>query len=146
MRLFNISCLGFVVLVATTAMAQPPPPNLAFTASQAEAGHIEFEQKCASCHMPATDGQRLAPMLIGPQFLSKWGHRRARDLFVRMRDGMPPIGVRPRGDGYANILAFLLRENGGQAGSDALDPLSYDRLTTQNERLSGLNVATIPNP
>jgi hypothetical protein len=51
-----------------------------------------------------------------------------RDLFVRMRDGMPPMGVRPRGDGYANILAFLLRDNGRLAGVVPLDPLSYDRL------------------
>ena len=51
-----------------------------------------------------------------------------RDLFVRMRDGMPPIGVRPRGDAYANILAFLLRDNGRPAGVVPLDPLSYDRL------------------
>lgn len=143
MRLFTIPCLGLVVLIATPAISQPPPPNLAFTAAQAEAGHIEFEHKCALCHMPDTDGRRVAPVLIGPKFLSEWGNRRVRDLFVRMRDGMPPIGVRPRGDGYANILAFLLRENGGQAGSDALDPLSYDRLTTQNERL---RVPATPNP
>lgn len=52
-----------------------------------------------------------------------------RDLFVRMRDGMPPIGVRPRGDAYTNILAFLLRSNGRLAGGVPLDPLSYDRLT-----------------
>ena len=51
-----------------------------------------------------------------------------RQLFVRMRDGMPPVGVHPRGDGYTNILAFLLRKNGRTAGAEPLDPLSYDRL------------------
>ena len=69
-----------------------------------------------------------APPLSGLSFRSKWGDRRVRDLFVRMRDGMPPMGVRPRGNAYANILAFLLRENGRPAGVVPLDPLSYDRL------------------
>ena len=31
-----------------------------------------------------------------------------RNLFVRMRDGMPSIGVRPRGDIYTNILILIV--------------------------------------
>ena len=131
MRLTSLSCPGLLILTVTAAAAQAPSTGPSFTEAQAGAGQIEFERKCASCHLPDADGERRAPALIGPRFVSTWGDRRVRDLFVRMRDGMPPIGVRPRGDAYTNILAFLLRENGQPAGSTPLDPLSYGRLTAE---------------
>ena len=131
MRLTSLSCPGLLILTVTAGAAQAPSPGASFTEAQAGTGQIEFERKYASCHLPDADGERLAPALIGPRFLGVWGDRRVRDLLVRMRDGMPPIGVRPRGDGYTNILAFLLRENGQPAGSAPLDPLSYGRLTAE---------------
>jgi len=66
---------------------------------------------------------------MGPEGIKAWSDRLVCGLFVRMRDGMPPIGVRPRGDPYTNILlAFLLQAKRLAAWAEALDPLSYDRL------------------
>ncbi len=133
--------LAVVLVTASTLVAQAPdgvvresdePPGVerrvSFTEEQAEAGRAQFERRCAACHMPDANGVLRAPGLVGRRFLSRWGDRRVRDLFVRMRSGMPPVGVRPRGDGFANILAYLLQANGVPTGTEVLDPLSYGRL------------------
>ena len=117
-------------LVAVTVSALPAfgsqaPPTVSYTVGQAMAGQKEFARRCAECHLPEPDGSRLAPALAGSEFRNRWVGRRVRDLFVRMRDGMPPTGVRPRGGGYTNILAFLLQANGQRVGEAPLDPLSY---------------------
>ncbi|MDE0829682.1 MAG: cytochrome c [Vicinamibacterales bacterium] len=127
-----LATLAACLLLSASVAAQQeasPSSGPVFTIEQATAGRVEFERTCAPCHAPADGAERRAPPLSGPSFRDKWGDRRVRDLFVRMRDGMPPIGVRPRGDAYTNILAFLLRSNGRLAGGVPLDPLSYDRLT-----------------
>jgi len=126
-RRFAALAAGLLVVgVGVTAMAAQTTGPSRVTEEQAEAGRVVFERKCAACHVPDAGGVRRAPTLIGQRFLSKWGARKVRDLFVRMRNGMPPTGVRPRGDGYTNILAFLLHSNGQPAGTETLDPLSYD--------------------
>ena len=47
---------------------------------------------------------------------------------------MPPAGVRPGGESYTNILAYLLRQSGLPAGADPLDPLSYDPFLGRSAR------------
>jgi mono/diheme cytochrome c family protein len=138
LRLTTFLCVGLAGCLSFAAPAvawQGPSPATGpgFTEAQATAGQVEFERKCAQCHAPEAGGERTAPSLNGPGFRDKWGDRPVRDLFVRMRDGMPPIGVRPRGDGYTNILAFLLRENGIRPGTAPLNPLSYNRLALHRE-------------
>ncbi len=109
--------------LSITVVAQPP-----YTTAQANAGEIEFDRKCAECHEPLDGFPRRAPALFGADFEDRWRERPVRDLFVRMRDGMPPAGVRPTGDGFTNVLAYLLRLNGQSAGTVPLDPLSYEPL------------------
>ena len=99
-----------------------------YTAAQADAGRLEYDRRCAECHEASDGFPRRAPALSGPGFEDRWGERRIRDLFVRMRDGMPPAGVRPRGESYTNVLAYLLRLNSVPAGATPLDPLSYEPL------------------
>ncbi len=114
------------VLVLTVAGAASEAPSLPpFTATQAQTGRVEC--KCSSRHLPGPDGDRPAPSLMGLEVIKAWSDRRVRDLSVRMRDGMPPIGVRPREDDHTNVLAFLLRAKRLAAGAEPLDPLSYDR-------------------
>ncbi|HIE94061.1 MAG TPA: cytochrome c [Acidobacteria bacterium] len=125
---YLLVALPIAVVPATAWQGPLASDSPGFTEAQASAGQVEFARKCAPCHAPDDGGERRAPALSGPSFRDKWGDRRVRQLFVRMRDGMPPVGVRPRGDGYTNILAFLLRKNGRTAGAEPLDPLSYDRL------------------
>ncbi len=124
----RVYCLFAMSVGVLPALGAQAPATVTYTPGQALAGQQEFVRGCAECHLPGPDGSRRAPALSGAAFRSRWVDRRVRDLFVRMRDGMPPIGVRPRGEGYANILAFLLQENGQNAGARPLDPLSYDRL------------------
>jgi len=123
-----IWCLFALSSSAVPALGSQTPEAVTYTSGQAMAGQQEFARRCAECHLLQPDGSRRAPALSGAAFRNRWVDLRVRDLFVRMRDGMPPIGVRPQGEGYANILAFLLQENGQNAGALPLDPLSYDRL------------------
>ena len=128
MRLTGLCGAGVVVFAVTVAASQAPS-GARYTKAQADAGRVAFDRKCASCHMPDASGDRRAPALTGSRFLNRWGDRRVRDLFVRMRAGMPPIGVRPTGDAFTAIIAFLLQANGLPAGTEALDATSYDTLT-----------------
>ena len=116
---------GLMLTVAGAASEAPPP----FTVTQAQTVQVQFKCKCSSRHLPDPDGDRPAPSLMGPEGIKAWSDHRVCGLFVRMRDGMPPTGVRPRGDAYTNILlAFLLQAKRLAAWAEALDPLSYDRL------------------
>ena len=108
MRLTSLSCPGLLILTVTAGAAQAHSPGASCTEAQVCAGPIEFERKCASCHLPDAEGERRALALIGPRFVSTWGDRHVCNLFVRMRDGMPPIGARPRGDAYTNILILIV--------------------------------------
>ena len=114
------------VLMLTVAGAASEAPSLSpFTATKAQTGRVEFKCKCSSRHLPGPDGNRPAPSLMGLEVIKAWSDRRVRDLSVRMRDGIPPIGVRPREDDYTNVLAFLLQAKRLAAGAEPLDPLSY---------------------
>ena len=111
------------VLMLTVAGAASEAPSLPpFTATQAQTGRVEFKCKCSSRHLPGPDGDRPAPSLMGLEVIKAWSDRRVRDLSVRMRDGMPPVGVRPREDDHTNVLAFLLQAKRLAAGAEPLDP------------------------
>ena len=102
------------------AASQTLPRSL-FTAAQATAGQVEFKRLCADSHLPDSAADNRSPALIGGRFIDTRTNR-------RVRDGTPPVGVRPRGNDYTNILAFLLQAHGLAAGTEPLDPLSYEKL------------------
>jgi len=124
---YLLVALPIAVVPATAWQGPLASDSPGFTEAQASAGQVEFARKCAPCHAPDDGGERRAPALSGPSFRDKWGDRRVRQLFVRMRDGMPPVGVRPRGDGYTNILAFLLHRGGGATRPAQLRPAGAGR-------------------
>ena len=121
-----------------------------YSVEQADAGRLAYERSCASCHMANLQGAFEAPELAGPNFLNRWGGRSVNELFQYIRSSMPPSGTRPAGDGYTNIIAYVMQQNGIDPGERALVASASTPLGTSAglgaRRASALAGATRPDP
>lgn len=93
-----------------------------FSEEQANRGAGVYQQRCGACHGVSMNGTGEAPALIGGEFISHYDQLSVGDLFERVRVTMPQNdpGVLSR-DQYADVVAYLLRENGFPVGAAALD-------------------------
>ena len=99
-----------------------------FTAEQVARGKEKAMAECASCHGNTFKGD-LAPSLVGPDFIDHWYDARLGELALRVQNTMPasaPGTLKP--EEYADVLAFILSENGFPAGSDTLKMTPVDAL------------------
>jgi alcohol dehydrogenase (cytochrome c) len=111
------SLLGWLVL--TGSVGAWSMADVGFTAAQATAGEVAYQQACLSCHQPG-GGNGVVPVLINESFMTRWSGRPASDLFNAIKR-MPPGGGGSLGDiTYTNILAHLLNSNGVAAGDRQL--------------------------
>lgn len=98
---------------------QSPP---SFTAAQAERGHLTYAHNCLDCHGSNLDnGEFGGPPLRGLSFARHWEAANVAALFGFMKAKMPPD--RPgqlTDDDYADLIAFILGENGYQPGDKEL--------------------------
>jgi mono/diheme cytochrome c family protein len=84
-----------------------------FTRGQAARGETRFQQVCESCH-------RINDF-AGGRFRVIWVGRTVGDLFYSMSTLMPedsPGSLRP--EEYADIVSYMLRENGYPEGDEDL--------------------------
>lgn len=91
-----------------------------FTAEQVERGKAKATAECTACHGMNLKGD-LAPALIGPDFIDHWYDARLAELTQRIQNTMPqsnPGSLKP--EEYADVVAYLLSENGFPAGSETL--------------------------
>lgn len=101
-----------------------------YTVAQSAQGKSVYAQSCASCHGPSlSDGD--APPLSGNDFRQRWGGKSVESLLNTMNATMPP--ARPGGLGaemYAQVLAYILQQNGVYAGSRELsfDPSAAEAM------------------
>jgi len=112
---------GVATLISTRLIAQGPPAAIGFTAEQAQRGQAAYAEHCASCHGANLDDGAFAPPLSGTDFRQTWGDQSPEALFTRTSTAMPPArpGSLPD-ETYADLLAYILRENGARAGSRPL--------------------------
>src|SRR5690349_12009816 len=115
----------FLLLLTTSVAAWAQTASVwdgVYSEAQAARGEAGFIMHCASCHGANLGGTGEAPALAGPQFLSDFDGLSLGDLFDRIRTTMPQDnpGSLTR-DGYADILAFLLKSNGLPPGAKELD-------------------------
>jgi mono/diheme cytochrome c family protein len=133
--------LAAVVAVGQAAQQAAPQTQLAsatFTAAQANAGQQAYTRNCSSCHGTNLDDGEFAPPLKGVDFRGRWGGQSAEPLFTYIEERMPPSAPRSLGaNGYAEILAYIFRENG----------LAATALVTTNTAftVTWLNTATNPD-
>jgi mono/diheme cytochrome c family protein len=105
-----------------------------YTSEQADRGKALYARHCASCHMldlrglKASPGKRDGvPALQGGAFTSNWTDLSVDDLFVRIRVSMPQNapGSLSRQQN-ADILAYVLQQNGYALGLDELPTVNAD--------------------
>jgi mono/diheme cytochrome c family protein len=111
------------VTATPTASVQSPSPIWAgiFSAEQVARGKAAFQRNCSRCHRDDLSGQTLGPALKGDTFYRNWGHGSVNRLFRKVRDTMPPDFQSIIDDGTkADVVAFVLHENGFPAGSSDL--------------------------
>ena len=91
-----------------------------YTLAQAAAGEAAYQQQCVACHGDNLEGFELAPSLSGDFFTRRWGGKAVAELAAELRR-MPPEQVDGLDDRvYSNILAYLLQQNGTEAGDNPL--------------------------
>ena len=102
-----------------------------FSSEQATQGHWEYSQKCSTCHGAQLQGTG-APALTGHQFDLQWSGKTVHDFYNYVHDQMP-LGQGGALDGqqYADIVAYVLAQNGVPAGDEKFTPSSpMDRVLT----------------
>ena len=95
-----------------------------YLADQARTGEAAYRNVCASCHQADLSGGFDTPELAGSAFRSLWGGRPVRDLLGYIEAAMPPAGRQPDEATRAAIVAYILRQNGAEAGSAPLSAAS----------------------
>jgi len=102
-----------------------------FTTAQLSQGRWEYSQKCSICHGARLQGTG-APALTGHQFDVQWGGKTLHDFYNYVHDQMP-LGQGGALDSqeYADIVAYILAQNGLPSGDEKLTPSSpMDRVLT----------------
>ncbi len=106
---------------------EPPPAQTAtapvsFTDEQAARGKSIYTRRCADCHGSGLDnGEFGGPPLNGSYFKQHWGNGSVAALVAYAKAKMPPD--RPGGlsdESYADVVAYLLHENGYEAADKEL--------------------------
>jgi len=114
----SIRLLGCGVALALVAsLARADEGAGWYTREQAQNGHLQYVPKCGVCHGADLKGGG-APELKGPGFAAKWNGKPLADLYNYTRQQMP----KGNGDSlppqdYADIVAFLLAQNGIPSGT-----------------------------
>ena len=91
-----------------------------YTEEQAQRGQETYRKTCGGCHADDLTGDD-APALRGGHFASRWDQQTIWDLMFTIGTTMPldtPSSLDPQE--YADIIAFILRENGMPAGKTEL--------------------------
>ena len=78
-------CVAAGIFVTSIVYSQE---NVSYTESQAAAGQLTYEERCATCHGYNLEGFELAPSLSGNLFSRRFGDRSA-DYLARNVQRMP---------------------------------------------------------
>ena len=121
MRTATIVLLAMAALGGSTVQERTTVWDGVYTEAQAERGRAAYAQSCASCHADDLRGRSTAPSLVEESFAFLWDDMSLGDLVERTRTRMPsdrPGGL--SGQTYADILAFISKENGYPPGIQEL--------------------------
>jgi mono/diheme cytochrome c family protein len=106
---------------ALAAAAKPVPAMPAsFTADQAWQGRFTYIAQCAECHGGDLHGH-FGPALQGPDSNIPWQTPKLVWAYMTVHMPVGNAGGLPQRD-YLDVMAFIMRANGRQAGRSALTP------------------------
>jgi alcohol dehydrogenase (cytochrome c) len=104
--------------IAVGAQALFDSGPVGFTGPQALRGEAAYRERCAACHGPNLDDGQFAGPLKGAAFKAHWHDQSPQALWSLIMKRMPPASPGSLGSKtYADIEAYLLRENGATAGT-----------------------------
>ncbi|NVN37985.1 c-type cytochrome [Komagataeibacter swingsii] len=112
--------LALAHMGAPTASAAQARSISYYTTEQAQRGETAYQQFCAVCHGASLAGAFDVPPLKG-RFVTNWSGTTLDHLFDYISKAMPlfsPGALTPAQN--ADLVAFILRENGVPAGRAAL--------------------------
>ena len=93
-----------------------------FTSAQTAKGQFEYTQKCSVCHGAQLQGTG-APALRGTQFVAQWNGKKLSELYEYVHTNMPlGVGASLPSQEYADIVAYILAQNGLPAGNEMFTP------------------------
>jgi alcohol dehydrogenase (cytochrome c) len=102
-----------------------------FMSEQTAKGRFEYAQKCSVCHGAQLQGTG-APGLKGTQFVAQWNAKKLSELYEYVHKNMPlGVGASLPSQEYADIVAYILAQNGLPAGNEMFTPKTpMDRVLT----------------
>jgi quinoprotein glucose dehydrogenase len=121
MQLPRLAATALLSLVALPALAQSSTREGVYTSQQAVNGAALYQRSCIECHGATLRGGEAGPALTGTGFWSKWAGQPLGAFFQINASTMPvnnPGGFTAQQ--YAELVAFILQQNGLPAGSTAL--------------------------
>ena len=95
-----------------------------YTKEQADRGRVLYGGACADCHGAELDGGTSTP-LVGKEFIASWAKPNLTldDFYYIVRKTMPKEKSGSlTSEAYTDVVAFILQQNGFQAGEKALTP------------------------
>ena len=120
-RITSVTAGAFLFSIAEMAFADG---TAFFSTEQVSQGRWEYSQKCAVCHGAQLEGGG-APALKGRIFNSQWNGHSLQDFYNYIHQNMPlGQGGALNSQEYADIVAYILAQNGLPAGNERLTPTS----------------------
>ena len=102
-----------------------------YTAEQAERGQSLYRRHCTYCHhddlLGGEDLKVVPPALVGLAFSDRWVGKPIAELFQVLSTTMPWERTKLAPAAYADVISYLLKENGYPAGPQEL-PADLARL------------------
>lgn len=123
----------FYLAQADAASAGSP---VSYASEQADRGEVRYKKACVECHGESLRGGLIGgPPLRGVEFEQKFAEGApASVLYGFMSSTMPPNAPgRYSASAYADLMAYILKQNGFKAGAplpsdlDALDALIVEK-------------------
>ncbi|MEO5895431.1 MAG: cytochrome c [Vicinamibacterales bacterium] len=117
-RLLTGAGLLVLAMLATAAAQAPRPKTVTtssgvYTAAQAARGEQTYMSICVACHPAGT--------YSAAAFRAKWNGQLMSDLFSLVSSTMPKQEPGTlEAEEYAQMLAYILRQNGAPAGKELL--------------------------
>lgn len=127
-RTLLLPLLGVAIVAGLSAQEPPRIWQGAYAEPQAARGKASYDSACVRCH-GADLGGVSAPALRGDRFLQTFGNGSVEQLYLKIRDTMPPnFGTSISDDAKIDVVSYILQSNGYPAGprelSKAADQLA----------------------
>ncbi|MBT5483505.1 MAG: PQQ-binding-like beta-propeller repeat protein, partial [Gammaproteobacteria bacterium] len=132
---------------AQISLAQTSTREGVYTEAQAIAGGALYLRSCVECHGITLAGGEGGPGLVGGEFWNQWQDQSLAAFYQITASTMPvnnPNGF--SAEQYADLVAFMLQQNGLPAGEQNLPSSAGDLVAiTMQPSLSPVRVASLMN-